>query len=176
MKYYLFIDESQTLNKFNKNNFSISIVIIKEENYKKTKNKFKKLIGKYKIHNNLDKNVEIKGHFLKLKNDILFVDKIFEKCILENNFICSFIRNKTISEKFLKDKGTTYNFMIKCGIERAISNGFILNDSELIIYSDVFNKSKIFDKTLENYLNLVFVFECNKLSKISHQYIDSKKS
>ncbi len=74
-KYTIFIDESMSINGIQDYpDFSISLFIIKEDNFKTTKNKFKRAVWSYWEKHGIQK-VEIKAHYLKEHNDLdIFLD------------------------------------------------------------------------------------------------------
>ncbi len=172
--YWIYIDESMSINgQPNGGDFSISLVIINESNYRRTKSSFKRFIKKFKSINKLD-NVEIKGELLKKMKAIDFLETTLEACLEGNNFICAHIANNGIQEKWLKNKSATYNFMVKCAIERAIERGMIAEGDDLRILSDNRNISNDYKKSLQEYLNIQLSLENNHNLTIIHDYVDSK--
>lgn len=172
--YWIFIDESGSLNN-NKGYFSISLVIIHQENFNKTKKFFKRNIAKIK-NNITNKNIEIKGHFLKTTNQLYKLEFIVKECIYKyNQYICSYINNKQANQKWFDDKGATYNFMVKCAIERAFDNKIIEQNSHIKILSDQFTASRKYIGSLETYLITEFKLKKEWVKSITHEFVDSKK-
>ncbi len=157
----------------NGGDFSISLLIIEDSNFKKTKNTFKRSIKKFRSKNNLD-NIEIKGELLKNMKALSFLDSTLDICLKDNNFICTHIANNNIDEKWLKNKSGTYNFMVKCAIERAVERGMIEKGEELRIFSDNRNISNDYKKSLQEYLSIQLSLEKDYKLIISHNYVDSK--
>ncbi len=174
MNYTIYIDESMSINGIeNTPDFSISLFIINETNFRCTKSKFKRAIVSYWKKHNLYK-VELKAHYLKVHKDLDFLEKTLSDCLVNNKFVCSHISNRNIDQKWIKNKSATYNFMVKCAIERAYDNGYIEKGSKLLIQSDIRNISNDYKKSLEEYLIAELCLNKSLFSDIKQEYIDSK--
>lgn len=174
----IFIDESGSLNDKKISYFSITLVIIDEDKYNKTKNNFKRCIRKIRSKEQIDKNIEIKAHYLKTIGKLEYLENVLDLIInkLENKFICVYLDNKKLNPKLLNDKGSTYNFLVKCAIERMIDIGLLSNDDELLLISDTYCMQKKYMNTLQQYLISEFILNREIFSSIFHTYEDSRKN
>lgn len=174
----IFIDESGSINNKKISFFSITLVVIESNNYNKTKNNFKRRLRKIRNMENIDPNIELKAHFLKSIGKAQYVDEIIDLAInqLNNNFVCVYLDNQTLNPKWLNDKGSTYNFLVKCAIERMIDLGLLKHDDEIVIISDTYCMQKRFLGTLQQYLISEFILNKEMFLSISHTYLDSRKN
>ncbi len=174
MIYTIFIDESMSINGLkNAPDFSISLFIIDETNLKSTIRKFKRAITSYWDKHNLCK-VELKAHYLKENKSLDFLNKTLSACLENNQCVCSHIANTNIDFKWIKNKSATYNFMVKCAIERAFDNGYLEKGATLKIHSDIRNISNDYKKSLEEYLITELCLNQSLFCEIQHDYINSK--
>lgn len=176
-EYFIFIDESGSLNNFNLGSFIVTITILNKANYSKIKNTFKREQMKLKKLIDFDIKKELKAHTIKLENQLDGLQKIITKMqILGTNFCCSYVNNEGINPKWLNNKNITYNFMVKAAIERALDINLITPNSKLNIVADM-RSSKLgkFDgESIKDYLIAEFVLNKEIFQQISFDFHDSK--
>lgn len=174
----IFIDESGSINNKSISYFSITLVVIEKNNYNKTKNNFKRMVRKIRLHECIESNIELKAHFLKSIGKLEYIDQIIDITInkLNNNYVCVYLNNKDLKPKWLNDKGSTYNFLVKCAIERLIDLGLLNIKDNLVLASDTYCMQKKFTGTLQQYLISEFIINKEFFTSITHCYLDSRKN
>lgn len=174
----IFIDESGSINNKKISFFSITLVIIEANNYNKTKNNFKRYLRKIRNLENLDSKIELKAHFLKSIGKVNYIDEVIDLIInkLNNNYVCVYLNNETLNPKWLNDKGSTYNFLVKCAIERMLDLGLLTSNDEIVLISDMYCMQKKYIGTLQQYLISEFILNKDIFVSISHSYLDSRKN
>ena len=172
---YLILDESGNLHKNSKDRYFI-IEGYLTNNALKARQLFKKELSTYKINNNLDNMVEIKGSMIKNYDKRNMLLSISNKMSKNNFYIPVFIViDKNNLEKPIEKVNILYNYFIKLLVTRLATLNLINNQANLIIKLD--NKTiKVGSiNTLEEYLQGEFYFN-SKINLDKVYYVDSAKN
>ena len=175
MKYFIFIDESGSLNNKGEGYFSVSGVIFPEEYFSKIKNWCKRNFNKARKLASFSYNTELKASKLRSAKTLGFLYEFYNEIQQVAKILCIYFNNKNINKKWLEDKNATFNFMIKKLIIKAITLGFIKTHDEIQIIADKRHESIKYFWSIEQYLNKMFV-DKNLLKSLIFSYINSKNS
>ena len=173
MKYFIFIDESGSLNNKGEGFFSVSGVLFEEQYFSKIKNWCKRNFNKARKLVSFSLGVELKAHKLRSAKSLPFLYNFYEEIKKISQILCIYFNNVNINKKWLEDKNATFNFMIKKLILKAITLGFIKCEDEIQIIADKRHESIKYFWSIEKYLNKMFV-DKNLLKSLSFSYVDSK--
>lgn len=179
MKYSIYIDESGSINGMDLDDsiFSVSLSIVPDDKQASLKNWFKREIKKHKKNLGIDLNDELKAHSFidnEKKGELIkFVEEIRRRIVKD---FSAFLINKGLNSKWLENKNITYNFLVKCAIERAISKGELKNNDEIEIFADMREISTGSFNSLSEYLKASFILESNIFKSLKVDFIDSKSN
>ena len=172
---YLILDESGNLHKNSKDRYFI-IGGYLTNNALKARQLFKKELSTYKINNNLNNMVEVKGSMIKNYDKRTILLSMSNKMSKNNFYIPVFIViDKHNLEKPIENVNILYNYFIKLLVIRLATLNLINDQANLIIKLD--NKTiKVGSiNTLEEYLQGEFYFD-SKINLNKVYYIDSAKN
>lgn len=174
--YYIFIDESGSINRKSFGSFLVSLFIVKKSNLNKVKKYSIKHIHKFKTDFKFGNCDEVKAHDLKKINKEHVIYDFCDNLLEFNTSYASWLNNKNSNEKWSNDKNATYNFMIKCAMQRWMENERPSINSKLMIVADNRSVKSTLLLNVENYLSHEFCVKNNSFKNICFQFMDSNKS
>ncbi|MCR8613401.1 MAG: DUF3800 domain-containing protein [Mycoplasma sp.] len=172
---YIFIDESGSLNNKNVGLFSVSLVFVKKNDSSWLKNHFKRNIKKLKNKLGIPLKNELKAHDF-VKNKKLYDLFNFIKEIKSVKSYSSYILNKGIDNRYLKNKNVTFNFLVKSALERAVENidyFKVKQDIKIIVDNREIATGSL--KSLKDYLDAEFIVKKDIFKNIELEYMDSRR-
>lgn len=172
MKYFIFVDESGSLNDKSEGYFSVSGILIQEKYFTTTKNWCKRNFNKIRKLVSFPKATELKANKLRSEKSLAFLYEFYAELEKVSKILCIYFNNKNIDKKWLEDKNATFNFMIKKLILKAITLGFLKYTDEIQIIADKRHESVKYFWSIEQYLNRMLV-DKNLLKSLSFSYVDS---
>ncbi len=159
MKYVIFIDESGTLNKFKKEVFLITLLVVKKTDHKEMKEFSLSKINEFRLKNSIskEKEEEIKGHFLVTKTESFskdegkkIINEFFLYCLNKNKIIGGYVDNKDAKNKNKKNNKDTFYFeMINSLINRMIKEKWLVEGDEINLFLDARNSNLSHDQVLK---------------------------
>ena len=181
----MYIDESGSINPLNtrlKRYFVIGIVIPKDKD--KLKRVYKLFIRKNlkelketdKYNIMFDENgnfIELKGSCLTEELKIKFLDFFCRNNLFEVRYII--LDNSMISDKFIKNKARTFNYLIKLFLINSKKRGYI-DDREIYLNIDERNVKTDSKFSLEDYLNQELVLSMDLVDTANVHYYDSSEN
>ena len=181
----MYIDESGSINPYAtrlKRYFVIGIIIPKNKVrlrrvYKlfirKNIDELRKADKYNKMFDENNKFIELKGSFLTQELKTKFVDFFCQNNLFEVRYII--LDNSAISEKFIKNKARTFNFLLKLFLINSTQKGYI-QDREIYLHIDERNVKTDSKFSLEDYINQELVLNMDILDNANVQYYDSSQS
>ena len=170
---HIYIDESGSINSLEKGFFSVALLFIKDNDNYKYKNEFKDSVSYFKYKYTLPQEEEIKGYNLNKENLLPQGLKLLDD-IRENVYtIISYLNNKNLRGRPLRNKAAYFNQLVSRGISLAIDKKVICEDDVLFIHCDDRNLPKNSLNSLLDHLDTLFIERSIDIKIKKLEYLDS---
>lgn len=170
---HIYIDESGSINSLEKGFFSVALLFIKDNDNYKYKNEFKESVSYFKYKYELPQDEEIKGYNLNkdhlLPQGLQLLDDINKNV----HTVISFVDNKNLKGRPLRNKAAYFNQLVARGISLAIDKKIISEEDILFIHCDDRNLPKNSLNSLLDHLDTLFIERSIDIKIKKLEYLNS---